>query len=247
MSIPVSDIGQAGASWTSTCCPRSTPPTGRKPTSSRTRKKFVSFLCGHTRSCDARDYTESCIDDRAAARPGGGAGGRYRVHVPRSWGARTARSLTWARIDARSRAIGAVLASHSEPGARVLILLPPSVDFVPAFFGVLYAGAIAIPTYPPSSARADRSSTRLRGMIADAGVTLVLSSTAVHERVSPLQALVPELSGLRWVDVEEVPDEAARQLAAAVRRRRQRGAAAVHVRFHCDTPRSRRHTRQPAG
>ena len=99
-------------------------------------------------------------------------GSRISTRAPGSRREREQASLTWARIDARSRAIGAVLASHSEPGARVLILLPPSVDFVPAFFGVLYAGAIAIPTYPPSAARADRSSTRLRGMIADAGVTL---------------------------------------------------------------------------
>ena len=124
-------------------------------------------------------------------------------------GEREQASLTWSGIDARSRAIGAVLSSRVEPGARVLILLPPSVDFVPAFFGVLYAGAIAIPTYPPSPARADRSSTRLRGMIADAGVTLVLSSTAVHERAPLLQTLVPELAGLGWINVEEVEDDAA--------------------------------------
>lgn len=117
--------------------------------------------------------------------------------------------LTWAALDLRSRALGAAIAARVEPGARVLVMLPPAVDFVPAFFGVLYAGAIAIPTYPPSGARTDRSSARLRGMIADAGITLVLSSSAVRAHASILEALVPELAGLPWIDVEDVSDELA--------------------------------------
>ncbi len=54
----------------------------------------------------------------------------------------------------------ASIAARVEPGARVLIMLPPGIDFVPAFFGVLYAGAIAVPTYPPAGVRADRTSAR---------------------------------------------------------------------------------------
>jgi acyl-CoA synthetase (AMP-forming)/AMP-acid ligase II len=117
--------------------------------------------------------------------------------------------LTWAEIDARSRAIGALVRSHAAPAARVLILLPPGCEFVPAFFGVLYAGAIAIPAYPPSGVRNDRSCARLRGMIADAGVSLVLSTTAIRERRSMLEPLVPELHGLRWVTIEDATEERA--------------------------------------
>jgi acyl-CoA synthetase (AMP-forming)/AMP-acid ligase II len=143
------------------------------------------------------------LRDRAAAQSGDAAFTFLEA------GEREQASLTWGQIEARSRAIGAVVAAHVEPGARVLILLPPSAEFVPAFFGVLYAGAIAIPAYPPTGARGDRSSTRLRGMISDAGVTLVLSSTAVHARAAMLEALVPELAGMQWINVEDVEDEAA--------------------------------------
>ena len=144
------------------------------------------------------------LRDRAAAQGGDAA------FTFLDAGEREQVSLTWGQIDARSRAIGAVLTSLVEPGARVLILLPPSVDFVPAFFGVLYAGGIAIPAYAPSAGRADRSSTRLRGMISDAGVTLVLSSTVIHTRAALLHSLVPELAGMRWINVEEVDDDAAK-------------------------------------
>jgi acyl-CoA synthetase (AMP-forming)/AMP-acid ligase II len=118
-------------------------------------------------------------------------------------------TLAWAALDRRSRALGASVAAHVEPGARVLVMLPPGIDFAAAFFGVLYAGAIAIPTYPPSGARADRTSARVRGMVADAGVTLILSTSALHARVAMLEAMVPELGGVPWIDMDQVNDIAA--------------------------------------
>lgn len=118
-------------------------------------------------------------------------------------------SLVWAAVDSRSRALGAAIAARVEPGARVLIILPPGIDFAPALFGVLYAGAVAIPTYPPSGARADRTSTRVRGMVADAGVTLVVSCSALYARREMLESMIPELAGVPWVDIEGVDDSAA--------------------------------------
>ena len=118
-------------------------------------------------------------------------------------------AMTWSTVEARSRAIGAAVQAHASAGARVLVLLPPCVDFVPAFFGVLYGGGIAIPAYPPSGARADRTSTRLRGMIADAGVSLVVSSAPVRARLSLLATLVPELEGLPWIDIDTIDEDAA--------------------------------------
>ncbi len=58
--------------------------------------------------------------------------------------------LTWAELDRRSRAAAAAIASRVASRSRVLLLFPPGLDFVPAFFGCLGAGAIAVPVYPPS-------------------------------------------------------------------------------------------------
>jgi acyl-CoA synthetase (AMP-forming)/AMP-acid ligase II len=118
-------------------------------------------------------------------------------------------TLSWSTLDCRSRAIGASIAARVGRGARVLIMLPPGIDFAPAFFGVLYAGAIAIPTYPPAGARADRISARVRGMVADAGVSLVLSCGTVSARMATLLAMIPELSGLPWLDVDRIDADAA--------------------------------------
>ena len=117
--------------------------------------------------------------------------------------------LTWSLLEARSRAIGAAVSARVPAGARVLIMLEPGVDFVPAFFGVLYAAAIAIPTYPPAGPRSDRSCVRLRGMIADSGVSLVLSSSTIRCHATTFEGLIPELGGLPWVCVDEVREELA--------------------------------------
>ena len=115
----------------------------------------------------------------------------------------------WGALDRRGRALGASIAARVDPGARVLIMLPPGIDFVAAVFGVFYAGAIAIPTYPPAGSRADRTTARVRGMVADAGVTLVLSNSGLQARVAALESMIPELAGVPWLDVDCVNDAAA--------------------------------------
>src|SRR5436305_10034692 len=61
-------------------------------------------------------------------------------------------TLTYAELDGRARTIGALLQLVAD-GERVLLLLPPGLDLVAAFFGCLYAGAVAVPVFPPRSSR----------------------------------------------------------------------------------------------
>jgi acyl-CoA synthetase (AMP-forming)/AMP-acid ligase II len=115
-------------------------------------------------------------------------------------------SLTWRALERRSRAIGTAIARRVDPGARVLVMLPPSIDFVPAFFGVLYAGGIAVTAYPPTGGRADRTAERLRGMISDSGVSLLVGSrkSEAPEAESPkAEAALP------WLDLASVDDDLA--------------------------------------
>src|SRR5579859_4972793 len=62
-------------------------------------------------------------------------------------------SLTYGELDRQSRAIGALLQRLDAMGERVLLLYPPGLDYISAFFGCLYAGSIAVPAYPPHSNR----------------------------------------------------------------------------------------------
>ena len=57
--------------------------------------------------------------------------------------------LTIGQLDQRARAIGAALQQVCLPGDRVLLVYPPGLEFVSAFFGCLYAGVLPVPaTYP---------------------------------------------------------------------------------------------------
>ncbi len=58
-------------------------------------------------------------------------------------------TLTFGQLDRRARAIAALLDSVKARGERVLLLYPPGLDYVSAFMGCLYAGAIAVPVPPP--------------------------------------------------------------------------------------------------
>jgi acyl-CoA synthetase (AMP-forming)/AMP-acid ligase II len=59
-------------------------------------------------------------------------------------------TLTYRALDQRARAIAVQLREHVKPGDRVMLVYPPGLDFVSAFFGCLYGGVVAVPVYPPS-------------------------------------------------------------------------------------------------
>jgi 1-acyl-sn-glycerol-3-phosphate acyltransferase len=59
-------------------------------------------------------------------------------------------TLSYGELRAKARAVaGGLIAQDVAPGDRVALMLPTSIDFFVAFFGILYAGAIPVPIYPP--------------------------------------------------------------------------------------------------
>ena len=61
--------------------------------------------------------------------------------------------LSYAELDRRARCIAAALQARGGQGERAVLLFPSGPDYVAAFFGCLYAGIVAVPAYPPESAR----------------------------------------------------------------------------------------------
>jgi acyl-CoA synthetase (AMP-forming)/AMP-acid ligase II len=107
-------------------------------------------------------------------------------------------SVTFAELRRRARAIAAGLSEHVVPGDRVVVLVPPGLDYIAAFFGCLYAGAVAVPAYPPNPRRAD---TRVARMVADCGARVAIVSDAFMVRLEGWLALTPELGAVTWLDV----------------------------------------------
>ncbi|HKH43059.1 MAG TPA: amino acid adenylation domain-containing protein, partial [Thermoanaerobaculia bacterium] len=119
-------------------------------------------------------------------------------------GEEAAARLSYAGLDRRARAIAAALTRAVPPGERTLLLYPPGLDFVAAFFGCLYAGVIAVPAYPPHSRRPDP---RLSGIAADCRPRAVLTTAALLARSEAIAAQVPELAPAVWLDTETLDTE----------------------------------------
>lgn len=112
-------------------------------------------------------------------------------------------TLTFSGLQRRARAIAARLGERIVPGERVVLLVPPGLDYVAAFFGCLYAGAVAVPAYPPNPRRADP---RVARIVADCGARLALVSDALMTRLDGWLALTPELAGLVWLDAARLSE-----------------------------------------
>ena len=110
-------------------------------------------------------------------------------------------SLTYGELERKAKAIAAYLQSICSPQARVLLLYPPGLDYIEAFFGCLYAGVIAIPAYPP---RPNRSLSRLQSIIDDAQTNLALTNGAILASLERKLAHAPELTRLQWLATDNI-------------------------------------------
>ncbi len=109
-------------------------------------------------------------------------------------------NITYAELDRKARALGAWLLSEGMAGKRVLLLYPSGLDFIAAFMGCLYGGAIAVPAYPP---RKNRSVERIEAIASDADASVALTTRDVLDRFDALRATAPSLEHLIWkVDSE---------------------------------------------
>ncbi len=107
-----------------------------------------------------------------------------------------AERLTYGELDRRSREIGAALRARGLAGQRVVLLYPPGLEFVAAFFGCLSAGAVAVPAYPP---RSEHHLSRLLSIVRDARPRAALIPAATLEIMPRWLARVPELGALAWL------------------------------------------------
>ncbi len=110
------------------------------------------------------------------------------------------------QLDQRARAIGACLQGLKCSRKQVLLLYQPGLDFIAAFFGCLYAGAIAVPAFPP---RPNRHSTRIQAMVKDAEVDLVLTTSTLLPKLQAQKLFATEFPTLRFQTIDSIPSDEA--------------------------------------
>lgn len=120
-------------------------------------------------------------------------------------------SLSYAELDQHARAIGALLQSLNAKQQPVLLLYPPGLDYIAAFFGCLYAGAIAVPVYPPTSRR---SLPRLAAIVKDARPQVALTTSKIVTDLEHASRL-PELQTLKWITTDNLDRDLRKQWRGA--------------------------------
>jgi acyl transferase domain-containing protein/acyl-CoA synthetase (AMP-forming)/AMP-acid ligase II/NADPH:quinone reductase-like Zn-dependent oxidoreductase/acyl carrier protein len=116
--------------------------------------------------------------------------------------------LTYHELDVKARAIASTLQRQGAAGERVLVLCPSGLDFVAAFFGCIYAGAVAVPVHPPVR---NRVFGRVASIVADAQAGFVLTTAELQ---AELKAAVDDLargSSLQWCAADAVIPAAAEE------------------------------------
>jgi acyl-CoA synthetase (AMP-forming)/AMP-acid ligase II len=105
--------------------------------------------------------------------------------------------ITYSELDRWASAIACRLDEMDIRGKPAMLLYPPGIGFIAAFFGCLYAGAVAVPGCPPDPLRIDRSLPRLVAVARDAAPSVVLTTATMSTMLGSLSEALPELSGLR--------------------------------------------------
>ncbi|HEY9804145.1 MAG TPA: amino acid adenylation domain-containing protein, partial [Leptolyngbyaceae cyanobacterium] len=110
-------------------------------------------------------------------------------------------TLTYQELDRQSRAIASQLQALGLSGERALLLYPPAVDYLPAFFGCLYAGVVAVPAYPPRNAR---NTPRILAILKDAQAAVVLTTTAILDQLKSLLADKFNVNNILWLTTDNL-------------------------------------------
>ncbi|WP_394849916.1 AMP-binding protein [Pendulispora brunnea] len=108
--------------------------------------------------------------------------------------------VTYAELDRQARAVAATIQAQCRPGARVIMLYPPGLEFVAAFFGCLYAGVIAVPAYPP---RANRNLSRVHAIVEDCQAEIALTTAQIGRSTRDRWQHSTEL---RWIATDALQE-----------------------------------------
>ncbi len=111
-----------------------------------------------------------------------------------------ARSRSRAASSTGARALSARLKAGGLAGQTAVLIFPPGLEFLAAFFGCLYARVVAVPAYPP---RPNRPMERLESIVADAGPAAVLTCSAMRREAARWSAGLAGLAGVEVVFTDD--------------------------------------------
>ncbi|MGK7879518.1 MAG: AMP-binding protein, partial [Crocosphaera sp.] len=115
-------------------------------------------------------------------------------------------SLTYEELDIQARNIATKMLSLGVAGERALLLYPPGIEFISAFFGCIYAGMIPIPLYPP---KRNQNVLRVQSVVADAGAKFALTTQSILDNIDKHFINTPDLAALNWFTTDNYEENLA--------------------------------------
>ncbi|WND83244.1 non-ribosomal peptide synthase/polyketide synthase [Lysobacter capsici] len=110
-------------------------------------------------------------------------------------------ALDYAGLDREVARVAAGLRCVTARGDRVLLLLPPSLDYIVAFLACLHAGLVAVPAYPPGNRR---TLPRLRAIFDDCRpAACIVLDDEVRERC--VREFGTAAASVAWIDPHTLP------------------------------------------
>lgn len=106
-------------------------------------------------------------------------------------------ALTFRQLRETATALAARLIASAQPGDRAILVFPPGIEFMVAFFGCLMAGVIAVPMMMPRRNSARDSSAAI---LANCTPALALTTSTFALR-GDLQARFAQ-ENIRWIEVD---------------------------------------------
>lgn len=104
---------------------------------------------------------------------------------------------TYRELDRRARQIAAALQDIGADDDRAILVYPPGLPFVAAFFGCLYAKRIAVPMSPPNPSRLSRELPRFRAILESAKPRTLLTTASIVPIADALRASDPALASVQ--------------------------------------------------
>jgi acyl-CoA synthetase (AMP-forming)/AMP-acid ligase II/acetyltransferase-like isoleucine patch superfamily enzyme/acyl carrier protein len=109
------------------------------------------------------------------------------------------RELSYGELETRSRAVAAELLARGCQAEPVVLLFLPGLEFLSAFLGCAYAGAIAVPLAPPNAKRLPRTLPRIEAVVTDSRARFVLTSSELAPVQGRATELAPRLASATWI------------------------------------------------
>lgn len=117
-------------------------------------------------------------------------------------------TLTYTEFEQKVRNFAAYLQRLNASGERALLLYPPGLDYIVAYFSCLYAEVIAVPVYVPMSTK---QLGQLKAIADNSGARFFLTISMIKEIIAGMEEFQPMFGHMELITTDNLEEDIADQ------------------------------------